>query len=53
MLGGHPFRNGNFIANGGFKIGFGMAPLAAEKLAQFILTGDNTIPTDFDPQASL
>jgi hypothetical protein len=30
-----------------------MAPLAAEKLAQLILTGDNTIPPDFDPQASL
>jgi glycine/D-amino acid oxidase-like deaminating enzyme len=53
MLGAHPFRNGEFIANGGFKIGFGMAPLAADKLAQFILRGDNTIPTDFDPQASL
>ena len=53
MLGAHPFRNGEFIANGGFKIGFGMAPLAAEKLAQLILKGDNTIPTDFDPQASL
>jgi glycine oxidase len=53
MLGAHPVRTGEFIANGGFKIGFGMAPLAAEKLAQFILTGDNTIPTDFDPLASL
>ena len=49
----HPFRAGEFIANGGFKIGFGMAPLAAEKLAQFVLTGENTIPPDFDPTASL
>lgn len=53
MLGAHPFRTGDFIANGGFKIGFGMAPLAAEKLAQLILTGENTIPPDFDPSASL
>ncbi|MBU2992562.1 FAD-dependent oxidoreductase [Octadecabacter sp. 1_MG-2023] len=53
MLGNHPFRDGEFIANGGFKIGFGMAPLAAEKLAQFILTGENTIPEDFNPALSL
>ena len=53
MLGAHPFKKGDFIANGGFKIGFGMAPLAAEKLADFILTGNNTIPEDFNPQASL
>lgn len=53
MLGVHPFRPSEFIANGGFKIGFGMAPLAAEKLAQLILTGENTIPDDFNPTASL
>ncbi len=53
MLGEHPFRKGEFIANGGFKIGFGMAPLAAEKLAQLILKGENTIPPDFDPVKSL
>ena len=53
MLGEHPFRKGEFIANGGFKIGFGMAPLAAEKMAQLILNGENTIPPDFDPTASL
>jgi len=35
MLGPHPFRDGEFIANGGFKIGFGMAPLCAEKLTDF------------------
>lgn len=53
MLGPHPFNPGHFIANGGFKIGFGMAPLAAEKLSQLILTGVNTIPPEFDPTASL
>lgn len=53
MLGVHPVRTGEFIANGGFKIGFGMAPLAAERLADLILTGNNTIPEDFEPLASL
>lgn len=53
MLGKHPFRKGEFIANGGFKIGFGMAPLAAEKLADLILTETDTIPAEFDPNASL
>ncbi len=53
MLGAHPFRPNEFIANGGFKIGFGMAPLAAEKLADLILTGENTIPPEFAPSASL
>lgn len=53
MLGAHPFLKSAFVANGGFKIGFGMAPLAAEKMADLILTGENTIPADFDPSASL
>jgi len=53
MLGKHPFKDSQFIANGGFKIGFGMAPLAAEQLARLILTGEDLIPPDFDPSASL
>ena len=53
MLGAHPFRKGAYIANGGFKIGFGMAPLAAEKLAALVLHGQDTIPEDFRPDASL
>lgn len=53
MLGRHPFRQGDFIANGGFKIGFGMAPLAAEQLAHLITTGENLIPEDFAPDRSL
>lgn len=53
MLGVHPFRAGDFIANGGFKIGFGMAPLAATQLADLILTGRDAIPAGFDPTASL
>ncbi|MDA9207539.1 FAD-binding oxidoreductase [Octadecabacter sp.] len=53
MVGAHPFNKGQFIANGGFKIGFGMAPLASEKLADLVLTGENTLPPDFAPIASL
>lgn len=53
MIGPHPFKQGQFIANGGFKIGFGMAPLAATKLADLILTGTDTIPPDFLPSANL
>lgn len=53
MLGRHPLRDGHFIANGGFKIGFGMAPLCAERLADLILDGRDSIPPEFDPGASL
>ncbi len=53
MLGQHPFRAGEFLANGGFKIGFGMAPLAGEVMADLALDGRNRIPQSFDPRASL
>ncbi len=48
ILGKHPLKDGWFIANGGFKIGFGMAPLAGQVLAKLILEGLNDIPADFD-----
>ena len=53
MLGPHPFRAEEFVANGGFKIGFGMAPKMAEVLADLILDGRDAIPADFAPRASL
>ncbi len=53
MLGAHPMHAGQFIANGGFKIGFGMAPKVAEVMADLILDGRDTIPEDFRPEASL
>ncbi|MDP2581097.1 FAD-dependent oxidoreductase [Shimia thalassica] len=53
MLGRHPLREGAFIANGGFKIGFGMAPKAGAVMADLILDGVDTIPDDFRPEASL
>ncbi len=53
MLGGHPLHKGQFIANGGFKIGFGMAPKVAEVMADLVLEGRDAIPDDFRPEASL
>lgn len=53
MLGRHPFRQGQYLANGGFKIGFGMAPLAGEVMADLMLDGRDRIPPEFDPAASL
>ncbi|MCA0870885.1 FAD-dependent oxidoreductase [Seohaeicola saemankumensis] len=53
MLGAHPLHPGQFIANGGFKIGFGMAPKVAEVMADLMLEGRDTIPEGFRPEASL
>jgi glycine/D-amino acid oxidase-like deaminating enzyme len=47
MLGAWPGRSGHFIANGGFKIGFGMAPKVAEVMADLVLEGRDTIPEGF------
>jgi glycine oxidase len=53
MLGRHPFIPGAFVANGGFKIGFGMAPKMAQVMADLLIDDRDTIPADFDPAASL
>ncbi|MEO1640092.1 MAG: FAD-dependent oxidoreductase [Pseudomonadota bacterium] len=47
VLGPHPTRAGQFIANGGFKIGFGMAPKVGEVMADLLLDGIDSIPQDF------
>ncbi len=47
VLGPHPTRTGAFVANGGFKIGFGMAPKVGEVMADLLLDGQDTIPDDF------
>lgn len=49
ILGQHPTREGEFIANGGFKIGFGMAPKVGEVMADLVLDGRNQIPPAFQP----
>lgn len=53
MIGAHPFRRGEFVANGGFKIGFGMAPKVGEVMADLILEGRDNVPDDFRPERSL
>lgn len=53
MLGIHPLRPERFIANGGFKIGFGMAPKIAHVMADLVMDGRDTIPDGFRPEASL
>ena len=52
MLGAHPLHAGAFIANGGFKIGFGMAPKLGEVMADLMLDGVDRIPEGFRPKAS-
>lgn len=53
MLGEWPGRPGHFVANGGFKIGFGMAPKVAEVMADLVLEGADRIPDGFRLSASL
>lgn len=53
MLGAWPGRKDQFIANGGFKIGFGMAPKVAEVMADLVLEGRDAIPAEFRVDASL
>ena len=53
MLGVHPLAPGAFIANGGFKIGFGMAPMVARLMADLMLEGRDAIPDSFRVAANL
>ncbi|MGB8814141.1 MAG: FAD-dependent oxidoreductase [Paracoccaceae bacterium] len=52
MLGAWPGRTGEFIANGGFKIGFGMAPKVGEVMADLVLEGRDGVPAGFRVEAS-
>lgn len=53
MLGAWPDRAGHFIANGGFRIGFGMAPKVATTIADLLLEGRDTIPDGFRVEDNL
>ena len=53
MLGRHPLKPDEFIANGGFKIGFGMAPKIAKTMADLVMSNIDTIPDGFRVEASL
>jgi glycine oxidase len=52
MLGAWPDRPGHFIANGGFKIGFGMAPKVAQVMVDLVLDGRDAIPDGFNVAAN-
>ncbi len=53
MLGPWPERSGHFIANGGFKIGFGMAPKVSEVMADLLLEDRDAIPQGFRVEDNL
>lgn len=53
VAGAWPDRPGHYILNGGFKIGFGMAPALAEGMADLILEGRDSLPAAFDPRVLL
>ncbi|WP_323035091.1 FAD-binding oxidoreductase [Pararhodobacter sp.] len=47
MLGAWPGRPGHYVLNGGFKIGFGMAPILAQLAADLLLDGNDAVPDGF------
>lgn len=47
VMGAWPGRAGHWVANGGFKIGFGMAPKVAEVMADLVLEGRDGVPEGF------
>ncbi|WP_134727052.1 NAD(P)/FAD-dependent oxidoreductase [Paracoccus luteus] len=47
LIGPWPGRPGHVVANGGFKIGFGMAPAVAAMVADLVLDGVDRIPEGF------
>ena len=53
MLGKWPNKAHHYIANGGFKIGFGMAPKVAQVMADLILDNVDNIPEGFRVEDNL
>lgn len=47
ILGAWPGKPGHFVANGGFKIGFGMAPKVATTMVDLVLEDRDSIPDGF------
>jgi glycine oxidase len=47
LMGAWPGRTGQFVFNGGFKIGFAMAPHLAQIMADLVLEGRDHVPDDF------
>jgi glycine/D-amino acid oxidase-like deaminating enzyme len=53
LLGPWPGRAGHFVANGGFKIGFGIAPKVAQVMTDLVLDGRETFPAAFRVENSV
>lgn len=53
VLGQWPGRDAAFVANGGFKTGFGMAPKVAQVMADLILDGRDSVPDGFRVEDNL
>jgi glycine/D-amino acid oxidase-like deaminating enzyme len=54
MLGAWPGRPGHYVANGGFKIGIGLAPKVGEVMADLVMEGrEDGIPAGFRVEANL
>ena len=53
LLGKHPRKKRSFVANGGFKTGFGVAPLVGEVIADLVLEGIDRIPEPLDLSAAM
>ena len=47
LMGAWPGRPGHYVSNGGFKIGFGVAPRMAEVMADLVLEDRDGIPGGF------
>lgn len=47
LMGPWPGRAGQYVFNGGFKIGFAMAPVLAGLMADLVLANTDHIPDDF------
>jgi len=52
ILGRHPVLANTFVANGGFKIGFGVAVKAGQVMADLVLNGQADIPKGFSVEAN-
>lgn len=53
LLGRHPLRESVYIANGGFKIGYGIAPGVARAMADLVLDGIDRIPKSFSLESCI
>ncbi len=53
LMGAWPGRDGHFIFNGGFKIGFAMAPYLARIMADLVLANVDRVPEGFGMDAAL